>query len=193
VLVAAVDGESAAAAIRRIEALTAVPELGRIYTGKVVRITDFGAFVEFMPGQDGLVHISQLADYRVEKVEDVVKEGDEIMVMVIDIAGSGRVQLSRQAGLEGWSLEEARQNDRKLAGGSRDRPAAAIVATGASIVTAAIVGIVVAASHWPLERLPAMIRFASPSLAAPAILILTRRRHERGTVRVAQPLCPVVS
>ena len=121
VLVASVDGESAATAIRRIEALTATPELGRIYTGKVVRITDFGCFVEFMPGQDGLVHISQLADYRVEKVEDVVKEGDEIMVMVIDIDGNGRVKLSRQAVLEGWSLDEARQNDRKLAGGSRDR------------------------------------------------------------------------
>jgi polyribonucleotide nucleotidyltransferase len=120
VLVASVDGESAAAAIRRIEALTAVPELGRIYTGKVVRITDFGAFVEFMAGQDGLVHISQLADYRVEKVEDVVKEGDEIMVMVIDIDASGRVKLSRQAVLEGWSLEEARGNDRKLASGPRD-------------------------------------------------------------------------
>jgi polyribonucleotide nucleotidyltransferase len=120
VLVASSDGERAAAAIRRIQALTAVPELGRIYTGKVVRITDFGAFVEFIPGQDGLVHISQLADYRVNKVEDVVQEGDEVMVMVIDVDSSGRVKLSRQAVLEGWNLDEARQRDRKLAGGRGD-------------------------------------------------------------------------
>ncbi|MGI5916296.1 MAG: polyribonucleotide nucleotidyltransferase [Anaerolineae bacterium] len=121
VLVASPDGERSAAAIRRIQQLTAVPELGRIYTGKVVRITEFGAFVEFIPGQDGLVHISQLADYRVNKVEDVVQEGDEVMVMVIDIDSDSRVKLSRQAVLEGWSLDEARQRDRKLAGGGGPR------------------------------------------------------------------------
>ena len=68
-----------------------MPTIGRIYTGKVVRTTDFGAFVEIFPGTDGLVHISQLADYRAERVEDVVKVGDEIMVMVIDIdPGTGQ-------------------------------------------------------------------------------------------------------
>ena len=78
-------------------------EIGRIYTGKVVRITDFGAFVEFLPGQDGLVHISQLADFRVASVEDVVQVGDEIMVMVIDIDARGQgpaVAPGRAGGLD---------------------------------------------------------------------------------------------
>jgi len=120
--VASTDSGDAAKALQRINDLTAKAEIGRIYTGKVVRITDFGAFVEFLPGQDGLVHISQLADYRVPKVEDVVKLGDEVMVMVTDIDASGKVKLSRQAVLEGWTVEEARQHDQRLSGGgSRER------------------------------------------------------------------------
>lgn len=122
--IASTDGTKAAKALQRINELTAKPEIGRIYTGKVVRITDFGAFVEFLPGQDGLVHISQLADYRVPRVEDVVRVGDEVMVMVTDIDPSGKVKLSRQAVLEGWTVEEARQHDQRLSGGgSRERPA----------------------------------------------------------------------
>ena len=113
VLVASTSGEGADEAIRRITELTAEPEIGRIYTGKVVRITSFGAFVEFLPGQDGLVHISQLADYRVPSVEEVVQVGDEVMVMVIDIDREGKVRLSRRAVLEGWTAEEARQRDRR--------------------------------------------------------------------------------
>jgi polyribonucleotide nucleotidyltransferase len=113
VFIAAADQESSAEAIARIEALVEEAELGRIYTGKVVRIVDFGAFVEILPGTDGLVPISQLADYHVPSVEDVVQLGDEIMVMVTDISSEGKIRLSRQAVLEGWSLEEARQNDRR--------------------------------------------------------------------------------
>jgi len=119
VVIASTDGEAAAKALARVNALTAVPEIGRVYTGKVVRTTDFGAFIEFMPGIDGLVHISQLADYRVNRVEDVVQLGDEVMVMVIDIDGQGRVRLSRQAVLEGWTAEEARSRDQRPSGGSR--------------------------------------------------------------------------
>jgi len=117
------DGASAQAAIERIEALTAEVEIGRIYTGKVVRTTDFGAFVEILPGQDGLVHISQLADYHVEKVEDVARVGDELTVMVVDVDGQGRIRLSRQAVLQGWTVEEARENDRppRSSGGDRRR------------------------------------------------------------------------
>ena len=111
VYIAAIDGEGYKAARERIERLTEEVELGRIYTGKVVRTTDFGAFVEILPGQDGLVHISQLDTNRVEKVTDVVKEGDEVTVMVINIDNQGRVRLSRQALLEGWTLEEARAHD----------------------------------------------------------------------------------
>lgn len=119
VYIASVDGGGAAQALRRITELTTIAEIGRIYTGKVVRTTDFGAFVEIFPGQDGLVHISQLADYRVPKVEDVVQVGDEIMVMVIDIDPQGKIKLSRQAVLEGWTAEEARQRDRRPSGASR--------------------------------------------------------------------------
>jgi len=117
VYVASTSAEGSNRALQRISDLTAVAEVGRIYTGKVVRVTDFGAFVEFLPGQDGLVHISQLADFRVNKVEDVCQVGDEIMVMVIDIDADGRVKLSRQAVLEGWTAEEARGRDRKISGG----------------------------------------------------------------------------
>jgi len=86
----------------------------------VVRIEDYGAFVEILPGKDGMVHISQLADYRVPSVQDVVRLGDEIMVMVIDIDHAGKIKLSRQAVLEGWTAEEARERDRKPSG-RRDR------------------------------------------------------------------------
>ena len=105
------EGPSAAAAQNRVLSLVEEAEIGKTYTGKVVRTTDFGAFVEFLPGQDGLVHISQLDTHRVPSVEDVVKVGDEVMVMVTDIDGNGRVRLSRQAVLEGWTVEEAREHD----------------------------------------------------------------------------------
>jgi len=102
-----------------IAGLTESPEIGRIYTGKVVRTTDFGAFVEIMPGVDGMVHISQLADYRVNKVEDIARLGDELTVMVINIDEGGKIRLSRQAVLEGWTAEEAMERDRKPSGGGR--------------------------------------------------------------------------
>jgi polyribonucleotide nucleotidyltransferase len=117
VYVAADTQEAGDQAIAQIEALTEEAELGRIYTGKVVRIADFGAFVEILPGVDGLVPISQLADYRVPSVEDVVQLGDEIMVMITNIDNDGKIRLSRQAVLEGWSLEEARERDRRPTGG----------------------------------------------------------------------------
>jgi len=122
VYIAATDSAGAEKAVQAIINLTAEAEIGKIYTGKVVRITDFGAFVEILPGQDGLVHISQLADYRVHSVEDVVRVGDEIMVMVIDIDEEGKIKLSRQAVLEGWTAEEARERDRRSSNGARARP-----------------------------------------------------------------------
>ena len=113
VFISSEDGESARMAKERIEGLTATPEVGRIYTGRVVGIKTFGAFVEILPGIDGLVHISQLESSHVKNVEDVVAFGDEITVMVTDISKDGKIRLSRQAVLEGWSLEEAQQADRK--------------------------------------------------------------------------------
>ena len=113
VFVASADGESARKAIDRIRGMTEDPEVGKVYTGKVVRITDFGAFVEIMPKKDGMVHISQLAPTRVNKVEDVLKLGDEIAVMVIDVDNDGKVRLSRTAVIEGLTPEEARERDQR--------------------------------------------------------------------------------
>jgi polyribonucleotide nucleotidyltransferase len=113
VFIATADGESARIAQERVEALTESAEIGRIYTGKVVRVADFGAFVEILPNMDGLVHISQLDSQRVERVEDIVRMGDEITVMVTDIDAQGKIRLSRQAILEGWTAEEAIARDRK--------------------------------------------------------------------------------
>jgi polyribonucleotide nucleotidyltransferase len=112
IFIAATDGDSARRAVERIQALTETAELGRIYTGKVVRVEPFGAFVEILPGTDGLVHISQMDTFRINDINDVVKVGDEIMVMVTDVGNDGKIRLSRQAVLEGWTLEEAQASDK---------------------------------------------------------------------------------
>ncbi len=93
------DEEAAAKAKATIEGIVAEPEIGKIYLGTVKRIMDFGAFVEFMPGREGLVHISKLDNKRVEKVTDVVHEGDEIMVKLVEIDRQGRLNLSRKDAL----------------------------------------------------------------------------------------------
>ncbi|GAB4522102.1 MAG: polyribonucleotide nucleotidyltransferase [Anaerolineales bacterium] len=125
VFIAATTQEGERIAREKIELMTDVPKIGRIYTGRVVRTTNFGAFVEILPNQDGMVHISQLDVERVERVEDVVNVGDEITVMVTDIDSQGKVRLSRQAVLEGWTVDEAIQRDRggssKPKGGPRGR------------------------------------------------------------------------
>ncbi|OGO31922.1 MAG: polyribonucleotide nucleotidyltransferase [Chloroflexi bacterium RBG_16_56_11] len=97
VVIGSPDMEATQKAIAIIEGLTREVEVGDVYTGKVSRILDFGAMVEVLPGKEGLVHISELADYRVGKVEDIVKVGDEVMVKVISIDNLGRVNLSRKA------------------------------------------------------------------------------------------------
>ncbi len=99
VFIAAVDGEAGKRALKIIEDLTRDVEVGAIYIGKVQRILNFGAFVEILPGKEGLVHISQLAEERVGKVEDVVSVGDEILVKVTDIDRQGRINLSRKEAL----------------------------------------------------------------------------------------------
>jgi polyribonucleotide nucleotidyltransferase len=95
--IAAVDGDAAKAAIARIEALTRDVQVGEIYEGKVAKLMDFGAFVTLLPGKDGLVHISQLSDKRVENVADVVKEGETVRVKVLEIDKQGRIRLSMKA------------------------------------------------------------------------------------------------
>ncbi|HSB30915.1 MAG TPA: polyribonucleotide nucleotidyltransferase [Candidatus Sulfobium mesophilum] len=98
--IAAADGAAAQKAIDIINNITAEAELGKIYLGKVKRIMDFGAFVEIIPGTEGLLHISQLDDKRVAKVTDVVNEGDEVLVKVIEIDKMGRIRLSRKEAMK---------------------------------------------------------------------------------------------
>ncbi len=135
VTVGAADMASAEAAIRMIEGLTKEVQVGERYTGKVSRLMSFGAFVEILPGKDGMVHVSELDTKRVESVESVVKVGDELEVMVIEIDRMGRVNLSRRAVLEDLSPEEVAASrpsarnggsregggDRRPGGGNRDR------------------------------------------------------------------------
>ena len=97
VSIAAVDQKSGSAALEWIKGIVEEPEIGKIYEGKVIKIMDFGAFVNFMGSTDGLVHISQLKNERVEKVEDVVKEGDIVKVKVLDIDSRGKIKLSMKA------------------------------------------------------------------------------------------------
>ncbi len=100
VKIAAISKEEGDAAIKMIEDLTREPEVGAVYEGTVVKIMDFGAFVQIMPGTDGLVHISQLAHHRVTKVSDIVKEGDKLKVKVLEISRDGKIRLSHKAVLE---------------------------------------------------------------------------------------------
>jgi polyribonucleotide nucleotidyltransferase len=109
--VASADEGAAQRAIAMIQELTATPELNKSYLGRVERITDFGAFIEIMPGVDGLLHVSEIANYRVKDVRDELKEGEQIMVKVINVDPSGKVRLSRKALLapdEGTSPRDPR-------------------------------------------------------------------------------------
>jgi polyribonucleotide nucleotidyltransferase len=100
VSIASVDESAARKAIAIIEELTATPELNKSYLGKVVRVVEFGAFVEILPGTDGLLHVSEMAHHRVQNVRDEVKEGDQVLVKVVSIDPSGKIRLSRKALLE---------------------------------------------------------------------------------------------
>jgi polyribonucleotide nucleotidyltransferase len=114
-------GANAEKVLEIVQGMTEDAVPGAIYTGRVTRIEPYGAFVEFLPNKEGLVHISQLSDRRIENIEDEIAIGDELMVMVTAIDPTGKVRLSRQAVLEGWTLEEARERDRGLrpSGGGR--------------------------------------------------------------------------
>jgi len=98
--VASSDESSAQKAIDIIQELTASPELNKSYMGRVQRITDFGAFVEIMPGIDGLLHVSEIANHRVKDVRDELQDGERILVKVINVDPSGKVRLSRKALLQ---------------------------------------------------------------------------------------------
>jgi polyribonucleotide nucleotidyltransferase len=100
VKIAATSQTDGDAALEQVHAITAEPEVGAVYEGKVVKVTDFGAFVQILPNTDGLVHISQLANRRVKSVSDVVKEGQMLKVKVLEISRDGRIRLSHKAILE---------------------------------------------------------------------------------------------
>ncbi len=106
VIIASPDGETAKAALEMINEIIQDAEIGKLYMGKVRKIMDFGAFVEILPGTDGLVHISQLDKERVNKVTDILKEGDEVLVKVLDVDRNGKISLSRKAAL-GESQDDA--------------------------------------------------------------------------------------
>src|SRR6201746_1893078 len=97
--VASSDADGLARAIQMISDITAVPEIGKTYLGKVVRIAEFGAFVEIFPGTDGLLHVSEIAEHRVKEVKDELREGDQILVKVLAVEGT-RIKLSRKAVLK---------------------------------------------------------------------------------------------
>ncbi len=119
VMIAAVSGENSQKAIEMISRITELPEVGKNYKGRVTRILDFGAFVEFLPGKEGLVHISHLDTNRVNKVSDIVKVGDEIEVKLINIDDEGRFNLSRKAvlfenGQGGKEIDKNKHSDKKF-------------------------------------------------------------------------------
>jgi polyribonucleotide nucleotidyltransferase len=117
VFIAGTDREGALLAQDRIRGMTETPKVGAIYTGKVSRIEDYGVFVEIVPGTDGMVHVSQLDTEPVKNPRDLFKIGDDMMVMVIAIDDAGKIRLSRQAVLEGWTPEQAAERDRGPRGG----------------------------------------------------------------------------
>ncbi|HET8626118.1 MAG TPA: polyribonucleotide nucleotidyltransferase [Thermomicrobiales bacterium] len=123
VSVAGVDAALVKRAIQQIEGLTREAKVGEIYTGKVVRIMPYGAFVEILPGKDGLVHVSELDENRVERVEDFLNEGDEITVMVVDVDPiSGKISLSRRAALTGEIPERTGARGPRPGGGEHRGP-----------------------------------------------------------------------
>jgi polyribonucleotide nucleotidyltransferase len=121
VLISSVDGEAGRAALARVEALVEEPEMDKVYNGIVRRTTDFGAFVEIIPGTDGLVHISELDVDRVNQVEDICKVGDRMEVKVINIEPDGRVRLSRRVLLEGGQSRPPMPPPPRRSGGDRPR------------------------------------------------------------------------
>jgi polyribonucleotide nucleotidyltransferase len=113
VFIGSPDEEQAQKAISMVESLTKEVEVGEIYTGKATRLTSFGAFVEILPGKEGLVRLGDLAEVPVRRPEDVVRVGDEVMAMVIEVDDLGRVNLSRRAVLEGLTPEKAKEVSRQ--------------------------------------------------------------------------------
>ena len=123
VSIASANLDDVEAAIKIIRELTQEPEVGKVYTGTVRKIVDFGAFVEILPNTDGLLHISEIADKRVNKVTDYLQEGDEVLVKVLNIDRQGKIRLSRRAALAGDG-EAAAESTEGEAGGKAEEQGA---------------------------------------------------------------------
>ena len=121
VSIASVDEAAAKKAVAIIEELTATAELNKTYLGKVVRVAEFGAFVEIIPGTDGLLHVSEMAHHRVNDPRSEVKEGDQVLVKVINIDPSGKIRLSRKALIEAPPGTEAGNGGGSEGGGAPRR------------------------------------------------------------------------
>ncbi len=123
VKIASTDGESAQKAIQIIEEITATAEVGKTYLGKVVKVVDFGAFVEILPGTEGLLHISEVAERRIQDIHTEIRVGDKILVKVLDVEPNGKIRLSRRAVLREQRGERSdhRERDRGSGGGGRRR------------------------------------------------------------------------
>ena len=106
--IASSDAKALEAAVKRVKDITQEAEIGKIYSGKVRKIAEFGAFVEIFPGTDGLVHISELCEKRVRKVEDVLREGEELQVIVLDVDRAGKIRLSRKEALKKLGIEDTK-------------------------------------------------------------------------------------
>jgi polyribonucleotide nucleotidyltransferase len=117
VTIASADEAASKKAVEMVQKIAAEAEVGKIYKGTVRKIVDFGAFVEILPGTDGLIHISQLAPERVRRVSDILKEGDEVMVKVLEIDRQGKIRLSRKE-----ALQELGQGSSGSGSGTTDAP-----------------------------------------------------------------------
>ena len=117
VRIASTDEAAAQRAVSRIQELTAVPEAGKTYLGKVVKVVEFGAFVEILPGTEGLLHISEIAERRIEDIRQEVHTGDKILVKVLGIDGNNKIRLSRKAVL----AEQRQERSGDQGGGDRRR------------------------------------------------------------------------
>ena len=122
VSVASSDADGLKKALAMINDITAVPEIGKTYLGKVVRLAEFGAFVELFPGTDGLLHISEIAEHRVKEVKDELREGDQVMVKVLAIEGN-RIKLSRKALIKEQKAKLAQSSPAAEAEGEEEAPA----------------------------------------------------------------------
>ena len=163
-------------AVEEIEGMTAEPEVGRVYEGTVVSIKDFGCFVEFLPGKDGLCHISELSDKRVDKATDLVKEGDRIPVKLIGVDERGKVRLSRKAAMIDSGEIEAPAEDE----GGNSKPEREVSDEEPEVGKLYQGTVVSREGVWRIRRIPARPRWPLPRQRVGQCPREKRGRHRQG-------------